>query len=81
MKLPVKLQELLHQSEAVMAPISTLLAQGNAILDYGHRVLACGLPQPVICRTAKPLGLRRSGVKSRTLDPWFWFASSTSRMV
>jgi superfamily II DNA/RNA helicase len=33
MKLPLKLQELLHQSEAVLAPISTLLAQGNAILD------------------------------------------------
>jgi hypothetical protein len=33
MKLRVKLQELLHQPEAVLAPISTLLAQGNAILD------------------------------------------------
>ncbi|MCG9890763.1 MAG: DEAD/DEAH box helicase [Thermosynechococcaceae cyanobacterium MS004] len=33
MKLPVKLQELLNQSEAVLVPISALLAQGNAILD------------------------------------------------
>jgi hypothetical protein len=33
MKLPVKLQELLHQSEAVITSISTLLAQGSAILD------------------------------------------------
>jgi superfamily II DNA/RNA helicase len=33
MKLPVNLQELLHQNEAVIASISILLVQGNAILD------------------------------------------------
>jgi superfamily II DNA/RNA helicase len=33
MKLPVKLQELLHQSEVVITPVSTLVAQGSAILD------------------------------------------------
>lgn len=33
MKLPVKLQELLHQSEAAIISISTLLAQSNVNLD------------------------------------------------
>lgn len=82
MKLPLKLQELLHQPEAVLAPISTLLAQGNAILDCKgiESLPADYLTQLFVALPAHwdlsdlELNIERSTVSSslhRQLQEWF----------